>query len=253
MAFSTMLQGEFGDEMLNSATKPGNLALGTRMILPDGREFRLCKNGAVALVGGLFNTGALTVPVHESTNATAITAGSRAITVAGSFSSSASAYADGFVGFKQGTGIGTMYSIKSSTASSSSSTTLTIHKADGAIATVAIGGTDIDVYPSPFTGMIVNPTDAQQIPTCVAVRAVSVSYYYWGQIAGPCYLRLDASGLGTELDEKCVIASTNDAGAGLMVASPDSSTVVSYPVLAWLMHEGDATDNECHLVMLKLT
>ena len=56
MAFSTMLQGNFGDEMLNSATKPGNLALGTPMILPDGREYRLCKAGGTALTPGLFNT-----------------------------------------------------------------------------------------------------------------------------------------------------------------------------------------------------
>lgn len=259
MSFSTVLQGDFGDEMMNSASKPGNHALGCPMVLPDGREFRLCRAGFVGLTGGLFMSAISSALVarNEATNAVAITAGDRTITFTGSFSSTASAYADGYIMFTQGTGVGEMYSIKSSTVSSGSTGTVTLMNPAGVNSDISINGTDLRIYPSPYGGLKVNPIDAQAMPVCVTPRAVTSYYYFWGQTKGLCSLMIDVPSTGgLEIDEKIITACRRGAlaGYGAIQGSPAATgnTKDHMPILARLVDEADMTTARCALVYLTL-
>ena len=195
--------------------------------------------------------------VHDDLNVAAIAVGDRTFTLAvdsGSASSSASAYADGFLMFADGTAQGTIYGVKSSTGSSSSTMTVTIHDPAGVRTASALGGSDLEVYPSPYNALVVSPVDAQQGAVCVANRLITASYYFWGQVRGCCALTVAMQGAGgDEFDEKIIIADKATAGRGLIVGAPaTSSTCYLQPMLAKLVQEGDVTSGEAVLVQLLL-
>ncbi len=228
--------------------------LGTVAYTPDGRKFRYAKAGTSALSPALFNTY-ITTPTHEDTVTIAHAAGTQTVTVTAS-GVSASDFKDGYLVVSAGTGIGEVYKIKSNTASDSSSKiTITFYPGDELVTAWDTSDTDVDVFPNPYNGLVVCPTDAQQHAVGVALTTIDASYYFWAQTQGPCPIKMDnasAAG-GLELDEKWVMQSTNHAGQGLITASPSASTIdTGKQICGYVIQEADITNDECTLVNLML-
>ena len=246
------LYGTPGAEMINHATDRLGVPLGTRMELPDGRLFAYCVAGGSDLGPGLFNTY-LTTPTNEQTVTVAHGIGTKTVTVTGTFT--ADQCKDGYIIVSAGTGIGEMYRVKSNTATVGTTGTFTLY-GDGLKTAWSTSDTDVDVYECPYKGQIVNPVDAQQKPTSVALTTITTLYYYWGLIKGICPIQLDVNAAaGLEFDEKVIEASVSHAGFGLIPAAPASQTANVFGLhrLGYIVREGDCTDNEANLCYIDLT
>jgi len=226
--------------------------LGTVRPLDDGRVFVLCKNGTVALAAGKLVTF-ITTQTNEQTVVTAAAAGDKTvyITAAGI---TANLWEDGTLIVTAGTGIGESYKIKGNKATVSGVVEVLLYDA---IATAwSTTDTDISVWPNPYNAVVVNPTDAQQMPVGCPQRIVtastsSTSYYFWAQVKGWGSLIIDTAGNtpGAELDEKKILASTNHAGYGMVVDAPGAGTnYFGHYEVGYLVQEEDLRDNEATLV-----
>jgi len=230
--------------------------LGERLVLSDGREFVYCKAGSSNLSAALFHTY-ITTPTHEDTVTVAHSAGTTEVIVTAS-GVSANDFAEGYLVVTDGTGIGEIYKIRSNTATGGGgSGKIKVVLYDPLITAWSTSDTDVDLYPSPYNGLVVNPTDAQQRPVCVTIRPVTANYYFWGQVKGWAPVKIDTGGAsaGQELDEKLVIASTNHAGQGMIVGSPTAGNgdyANIHPVLGVIVKEADVADDTVTLVDLML-
>ena len=224
--------------------------------LDDGRTFVYCKNGAVALVAGVNCCAGITSGMNEQTVTVAHAIGTTVVTMTDSGSATtAGAYEDGTLIVTAGTGIGESYKIIGNTAAGAG-LTFQITLESGLKTAWSVADTDITVYPNKYNGVLVNPTDGQQLPVCVTQRPVTASYYFWGQVLGDGAMLIDVNGgaAGTELDEKLIRPSLNHAGYGFINASPDAAAVLAgyRHTLGYIIDEADITDNEAVLVNIQI-
>jgi hypothetical protein len=242
MAFPAVHYGNFGDEKVTSSSKIGGLPLGTKMVLPDGREFRhaYCSGTAIA-VGKVYQTqvqiadaqyaaGSVTVAVAAA-NTTTVgikTGGTTAITT--------DQFADGhlIVSGSAGGGIGWSYKIKSNNSAAAGSTTctLTLYETDPIKVAIAGGTAEVGVRENPWRGVILTTAD-----TVIAGRfgvscsSAAASSYVWLQTKGPaaCYVAGTAVVSG-----EVVVASTGVAGAVAKIvastAGPTSAKAMLNPI-----------------------
>ncbi len=225
-----------------SATK--KYPLGTRWKLADGREFAYCKAGAVALEAGLLGT-VITTPVHEDTVTVAHPAGTKVVTITAA-SVTANQFEDGYLIVTEGTGIGEMYKIRSNTATDANGL-IRVTLYDGLVTAWNTSDTDVDLYPNPYNGIIVNPTDSQQKPVVVTPINVPANYYYWGLVNGFGALKMAVgAGVGLELDEKYVMGSTTQAGCGMVTGTPSDAD--QKHIIGEIIKEEDIANGTCTLV-----
>lgn len=230
--------------------------LGTIRELEDGRTFVYCKNGAVALAAGAVCASVITSGMNEQTVTVAHAIGTKQVTITDSGSgTAANAYKDGMLVVTAGTGIGQSYKIAGNEAASASAT-FTVQLADGLQTAWSTSDTDVTLYKNRYNGVVVNPTDGQQIPACVPQRIVTANYYFWGQVLGDGAMLIDVAGAaaGLELDEKIINPSLNHAGYGYVDGTPDAAAVLAgyRHVLGYLIDEADITDNEAVLVQIRI-
>lgn len=243
-------QGIFAE----SSTQKENL--GTVRELNDGRTFVYCKNGAGALAAGQVAASVITSGMNEQTVTVAHAVGTTLVTITDSGSgTSADAYAGGRLVVTAGGGIGEVYDIISNTAATAAAT-FQVLLATGLATAWNTSTTDVTLYQNKYNGVIANPTDGQQLPVCVAQRAVTAAYYFWGQVLGDGAMLIDVNGgaAGTELDEKRIVPSLNHAGYGFVNASPDATAILAgyRHLLGYIIDEADITDNEAVLVQIKI-
>lgn len=230
--------------------------LGTVRVLDDGRQFVYCKNGAAALVAGGVCASVITSGMNEQTVTVAHPAGTRAVTITDSGGATAEdAYKGGTLVVTAGGGIGESYIIEGNTAATAGAT-FTVFLEDHLLTAWVIATTDVTLYANKYNGVIVNPTDGQQIPVCVPQRPVTAAFYFWGQVSGHGAMLIDVNGgaAGTELDEKIIRPSLNHAGYGFINASPDAAAVLAgyRHTLGYIIDEADITDNEAVLVQIRI-
>ena len=230
--------------------------LGTRRLTYDGREFVYCKNGAVDLVAGGVCASVITTGMNEQTVTVAHPVGTKAITMTDSGSGTdADAYKDGTLVVTAGGGIGESYRILGNSAATTSAT-FTIQLEEGLKTAWSTSTTDITVYVNRYNGVVVNPTDGQQIPACVPQIPVTESYYFWWQTLGHGAMLIDVAGAsaGEELDEKIIVPSLSHAGYGYIDGSPDAAAVLAgfRHHLGYIIDEADITDNEAVLVQIRI-
>lgn len=231
-----------------SATK--KYPLGFMFELQDGRKFAYGKNGGSALsTAGLCVTYLSTVGAHEDTVTVAHPVGTKDVVVTAA-GTTVNQYEDGILIVTEGAGVGEQYRIKRNTAAASNLVTCTLY--DGIATLWSTSTTDVDLWVNPWAGLVVNPTDAQQIPMGVNVIPMTASYYGWFQVGGIAALIMDTSGgaAGAELDEKQVIASVNTAGRGMITTTPANSDMRH--VIGVLVAEADITDGTATLVRLTI-
>lgn len=260
MAFPQMVNLSYGMEKLETADK--RHPLGTLALLPDGRIYRYVKNSGTALaISGTFVATGVTTPLNTQTITVDVAIGGTSVICDATKSAAGIAadyYEDGSLVITAGCGAGESYRVKSSTARDGTATgtvTATLYDDDAITVALETSATDLDIFPNLYNAVIVNPVDAQSAVVGVNPMPISASYYFWAQVKGVCAVKGDAAGgtVGTELDEKAMVASATHAGQGLIVASPAATTAYwGKPVLARLIKEADIDDNEWVFCFLDL-
>lgn len=173
-----------------SATQ--NYVLGSKLVMNDGRIFRYCKAGAVALVKGFMCQGpaVATQYTDEVQTGHGIAAGLSAgnILITAGATPAANLFAQGWLVVNEGTGIGQVRKILTS---GSHATIIPVTFTPALEAAIAVTD-DCSLIQSPYMATIVMPTAT---PTNVAVGippiAVTAAYYYWSQTAGPAACIVD--------------------------------------------------------------
>lgn len=185
----------------------GGTNIGAMATTGDGRMFRYCKVGAVALVPGkLYQASAEDTTNLENLAVTAAAIGATSVTTSTTVTLTANQTAGGFMVISTGTGAGYTYKLKGNTAATAAVTTLNLE--DPII--VALDATSkVDITMNPYNSVVVNPTTATSAPIGVPVFAVNVGSYGWLQTHGPCAVLAD----GTVAVGNPVVASTSTAGA----------------------------------------
>lgn len=169
-----------------------NYPLGTKVKFPDRREFIYCKAGGVELAPALMCQAPVQVANYTEQVQTAYgwskgaTTGTILITTGAT--PAANAWAEGYMIVNKGTGLGQAYRIKSNT---SHATIPTVVLYDP-IVTAFAATSEITIVASPFNGTIVAPaTTLTGIPVGVPLLTVTLGYYYWSQVKGPCAMTVD--------------------------------------------------------------
>ena len=194
-SFPVNIHGNYGDEKNTQSTKIGNLPLGTRMILPDGRVFAHARASTAAAVNpGYVCVGAAVSSSGHAVNLTASAAvGSQTIavtlTATGAFTKDQ--FADGYIFSNDSgaaTGEGYTYKVKGNN-SGAVSTTVNVFLADNDSVKVALAAasSEVGIKVNEFDHVLHRAagTTAVNILTGVAPVAVSAGYYHWHQRRGP--------------------------------------------------------------------
>ncbi len=246
MAFPKIIYGRYGDEKKTSSAAPNSLELGTRMVLPDGREFALAYAGGTALSRGVV----CTAPAVSAADLLLNTTGSAAVgatTVYITFGATAGVAVnelkDGYLmSFKGGTA-GYMYKIKQNTVAAASETsTVTLYESDELKAPMAAGTTYVFPMVNPFNGVIVRPASTQQTGVFAGVTAnsVAINRYFWIQRKGPVQiLASETVGLVGEL----ACCSTADAGGVTRrLIDADTTTIKDWAIGRFMVAPAQSTD-----------
>ncbi len=240
------------EKVTNSAKKH---VLGTMGVTDDGRVFRYALNGATALAPGHFLTF-ITTPTNEQSVTVAHAIGTFAVTVTAA-GISKDDFRDGYLVVTAGTGIGEMYLIKGNSATASSVIVVDLYRNDKLLTAWVTADTDVDLFQNPWNGLVVCPTDGQQLAVGLAVATVAASEFCWVQVKGVAPVFIDANGqaVGLELDEKNLRQSLNHAGQAFVDTAPDATKILAgyRQVLGYLITEEDVVDNEIELCMIDLT
>lgn len=186
MSFPNVISGSAAAVALSSTDKRHRL--GTRMVLVDGREFRYCQAGAVALVAGSVYQAPAPDADHTGLAVDTIAAGATSITgvdLGGTDNPAANYFQDGFLWVDTATGIGRAYPIKSSTAPASAGATITVTLYEPLDQAIAAADT-VSLVPNSCKAVIVHPSPATGKLAGVAVEAVAAGSYGWLQTKGPC-------------------------------------------------------------------
>ena len=193
---------------VTSTTQQGDLgALATDGF---GRFFRYCSAGSTtALVVGKVYQG----PTTSNSNYQAIGMGtvgtlSTVFSTGTNVTLASNEVAGGWVSVRSGSGAGYLYRIKSNTAATAGSSTITIE--DPLQVAFQTSSTLIDLIPSPYSNLVIAATTAVSTPVGVAVAAIPASSFGWIQTRGPASVLNDATAVTVG---GSIVASTVTAGS----------------------------------------
>lgn len=193
-------------------------ALGTLIELQDGRKFRYCKNGAVALAAGkLLQAVILGTERDDAVNAAAAVAiGGTEVVITAVVTVGANDWAEGFLHIVNDTGEGLQYKIKSNTAAAiASDYTVTLYDP---IITALAATTDVILSKSPYAGVLLAADDLSLI-VGVPTIPVTANYYFWSQTGGVgMVLQNGSTGVATTEREVYADVAGGTDGAALSTA-----------------------------------
>jgi len=184
--------GELG---LFTASATQQHALGRRCELADGRKFRYCKNGAVALTSGLMVQAK--PPVAELSNqvqtnyGAAVGATKFSILLTTGNGVTANSLAGGTLIVQDGDGEANAYTIKGN-AWITSDTVLEVELYD-AIRVATAATSELTIIQNIYKDVIVTPTTITAVTIGVPNCDVAANYYFWAQTAGLCPMVVDAA------------------------------------------------------------
>jgi len=216
MGFDSKIYGSFGDEKKAQSSKIGDLPLGARMELPDGRIFVHAKASATSLVAGKLYQG----KAYEASSTFirnlvladgAVGDKTVTITVAGT-ALLYNVYEDGYLTLHTGTGVGSTYKVKGNAQCTSSTCTVTLEPSDPLVTAIQSGTTTGGMRKNEFDEVTLTTADTVGVNLLAGVpnADVSANYYCWLQRRGSCLCLEDDSTLIVGLP---VTASTVTAGA----------------------------------------
>jgi hypothetical protein len=196
MAFPNVIYGDFGDEKVTSSTKIGNLPLGAKMILPDGREFVHAKANtaaALSIAAPIVQKAVAGTSVNVAVAADVAIGGTTiSLTMpATTLCTVADQYAGGFLSVNDATGEGYTYKIKkSNTAAAASACTFVFEDTDGIKVALVAGTSEVTIRENPFYDVLDRAagTGSVGVPAGVAAVSVTAGYYCWLQRKGTASL-----------------------------------------------------------------
>ena len=198
-----------GSEPYRESSVRGAIDLGAMGVMPDGRRYLWCRNGAVALAAGRVvqselpgaNFDALVIDgAHAIGEKTiTITNGGTAIT--------ANMFRYGYLNVEASTGNGQLYRIASHPAADTSATCVITLETGLAVAVGA--SATVTLLKHPCDSVIIHPSPPTACVIGVPNIAVTASYYFWAQVYGPCSVLTD----GTIVAGKTVMISDAVNGA----------------------------------------
>lgn len=185
MSFPNVVFGNYGDEFADHDTAQHEL--GTRLILPDGREFRYAKAGGSALVGGTVQQSAVPgANFDELAVAAAAAVGSQTVTVTtGATAVTENQFAGGYLNVEDDAGEGRLYKIKSHPAAGTTASLVITLEDNQPIQEALTTNSTVGLTSSPFDGVIIQPSPCTAIALGVAVTDVTASQWGWLQTKGP--------------------------------------------------------------------
>lgn len=157
---------------------------GERLPYNDGRIYRYCLNGAVALVSGNCIQAPAQVAQHLALTPVAAAIGDTSLTVAlGSTAASANQYAGGYAVISTGPGNGILYRIQSHPAAALS--TSVVLKLDEPIQVALTTASRVDLQANPYSAVIQTPiTTLTGAVVGVATHPLAANEYGWLQTHG---------------------------------------------------------------------
>jgi len=228
------------DRDIFHATATKYFPLGAIAESRDGRKWRYCENGAVALTLALANQSAVGTANWQNegqdNTPTAPTAGDKTVTVVCASTAAAHDFIDGYLTVEDETGESNMYLIKDNKAGTANATSgydIVVEIADtGGIRTAwtAASG-ELTLTKNKYKDTVVFPTDPTGV--CVGVNHVAVpaNYFYWAQVTGPCPVIVDST--DTIVVGDMVAVGANTAGqACLMDVAADGDRLLGYVMRA---------------------
>lgn len=190
----------------SSGINNDSATLGCLATTGDGRYFRYVIAGAVALVPGKLQQAPVEVTGNELVAMAAASVGATQLVTTGSITVTANQYTGGYAMVAVTPGQGYSYQIGQHAAFTSAAATFNL--VDPVVVALTTAST-VSFVPSPWNGVIVNPTTATGTIVGVAVAATPVSYYGWLQTKGPAAVLAQ----GTIVVGEEVAASSTTAGA----------------------------------------
>lgn len=205
-----------------SSSTTMDVEIGQLGVTLDGRRFRYVYAGGVALVPGkLQQSTAEDTTNWENLTPAAAAIGATAITITTSTTNAANVFAGGYMMGSVTPGQGQQYRIKSNAASAAGNLTLIL---EDPLIVALTTSSRVDFIPSPYSGVVVNPTTATGSIVGVAVFAVPLNNYGWVQCGGVTNVLAQ----GTVVVGTQVAASSTTAGA--VVATSGVLASVGYAV-----------------------
>ena len=184
MAFSTRIYADYGMEKKTGTDKYHSL--GTILELPDGREFRYARAGAVALSLGLTVATPAPIANHDMDLVTAVNAvGSQTYTCTlQATAATEDQYADGYLYTNDLTGEGQVYRIAGHDAVASEGVA-TFNLADNdKVAVATATNTLTGLIANPYSAVVVTPTTVLNRTCGVPATEIAASAYGWVQTKG---------------------------------------------------------------------
>jgi hypothetical protein len=241
--FPNIIYGDYGDEKVTSSAKIGNLPLGIKMVLPDGREFRHAHASAAGCVAGdLYQQNSMAAVAGTSdanlyaglavAASAAIGATSLTVTMAGTAAVSKDLLADCYLLVATSSGQGLSYKIKGNTAAGSTvATTISLDEKDPLKVALAASSTKVGFRQNSYDNILLTTADtvATGVPAGIVPVAVAASYYCWVQRRGPAPALTDA----TLVIGQPVVASSAVAGAVAPFISSTTAVIKNQAALGW--------------------
>ena len=180
---------DFGAEKKETAA--AEHALGTKMVLPDGRTFYYAKNSSAAITtGGMIVDGIAAVAAHDMDvpPTAAQSVGDNTISLeVPTTDLTENQYKDGYLIFNDADGEGEVYRIVSHPAhDASADNTVIITIEDEGIQTAITTSTEAQLIYNPYTDVKITDGDGTMTtgPLGVTTIPVTASYYCWIQTSG---------------------------------------------------------------------
>jgi hypothetical protein len=182
--FTNVIYGFPGDEKLTYSYR--HVPLGTKLILPDGREFRFALNGASAGAQGKLAQAAAVVTNHVGqTVAAAAAVGDRTVSLTlGATALTADQYRDGFLVIEDsaGTGFGAVYSIDTHDAVGSAGTF--VCPLQGKITKALTTSSKYSLIKNPYDSIVIHPSPPTAAMAGVWQTDLAAAAYGWVQTRG---------------------------------------------------------------------
>ena len=191
-----ILTGQTSLQSVYAESETQNCTLGTKLREVDtGREFIYSQAGSVKLYKALM-TQSLAIDSHyinvaQTAYPWAIGATSGNILISTGATPAANYFKDGWLVVNDGTGEGQAYPI--ATSSSHATIVATTLKTGFSVITAWPATAEVSLVRCPFKSTIVAPvTTLTAPPAGVPIIDVTVDYFFWAQVKGPCPMFVDA-------------------------------------------------------------
>ena len=221
MSFPNVLYGEHGFE--KSVTTSKKNRFGTRLLLPDGREFSYSLAGEAITAGKITMSATEPAADHDTdlAVATAAAVGAQTLTLTngGSTAITANQFDDGYVYVNDAAGEGQTFKINShSTAATSAALTINLYDNDSVRTALTTAsqcgiqkalGSDVEIF---------DVNDIDGIPLGVPACDVASGSYFWNQTKGPAAVLTNGT---VVIGKNVMTGSTTDGSVDVM--ADDSS------------------------------